>query len=105
MLHHACQQFLGMTESQVKSVIISTLEGHQRSIMGTMSGKSLQNAPVSANPAHLRFFPPSLAAVEEIYQDRSKFNEAVFNVASRDLANMGMTVISYTLQSIADEVG
>lgn len=42
--------------------------------------------------------------VEEIYQDRTKFNEAVFNVASRDLANMGITVISFTLQSISDEV-
>jgi uncharacterized membrane protein YqiK len=42
--------------------------------------------------------------VEEIYQDRTKFNEAVFNVASRDLANMGVAVISFTLQSIEDEV-
>lgn len=42
--------------------------------------------------------------VEEIYQDRTKFNEAVFNVASRDLANMGIAVISFTLQSIEDDV-
>jgi uncharacterized membrane protein YqiK len=43
--------------------------------------------------------------VEEIYQDRQKFSEAVFNVASRDLVNMGVTVVSYTLQAISDEVG
>lgn len=79
MLHHACQQFLGMSDAQIKSIILQTLEGHQRAIMGTMT-------------------------VEEIYQDRTKFNEAVFNVASRDLANMGIAVISFTLQSIEDDV-
>ncbi|EGD74372.1 flotillin 1 [Salpingoeca rosetta] len=80
MLAHACQQFLGKTEQQVKSVIMETLEGHQRAIMGTMT-------------------------VEEIYQDRQKFSTAVFEVASRDLINMGVTIVSYTLQSISDEVG
>lgn len=44
-------------------------------------------------------------SVEEIYQDRQKFSEAVFEVASRDLVNMGVSVISYTLQSISDDVG
>ena len=43
--------------------------------------------------------------VEEIYQDRQKFSTAVFEVASRDLINMGVTIVSYTLQSISDEVG
>ncbi len=59
---------------------LSSPSGHQRSVIGQL-------------------------LVEEIVQDRSKFNEAVFNVASRDLANMGITVVSYTLQSIADDVG
>ena len=34
MLHHACQQFLGMSDAQIKSIILQTLEGHQRAIMG-----------------------------------------------------------------------
>lgn len=80
MLAHACQQFLGRTEAEIKRVIMETLEGHQRAIMGTMT-------------------------VEEIYQDRKKFSSAVFEVASRDLINMGVTIVSYTLQSISDEVG
>ena len=57
-----------------------TLEGHQRAIMGTMS-------------------------VEEIYRDRKKFSDRVFEVASTDLVNMGILVISYTLKDITDNVG
>lgn len=34
MLHHACQQFLGKSEEQIKAVVVETLEGHQRAIMG-----------------------------------------------------------------------
>ena len=62
------------------SVAKETLEGHQRAIMGTMS-------------------------VEEIYRDRKKFSSSVFNVASTDLVNMGIMVISYTIKEITDDVG
>lgn len=44
-----------------------------------------------------------LGAVQEIYQDRQKFSEKVFEVASSDLVNMGITVVSYTLKDIRDE--
>ena len=43
--------------------------------------------------------------VEEIYRDRKKFSKAVFEVASSDLVNMGITVVSYTLKDIRDEEG
>ena len=56
------------------------MEGHQRSIMGNMT-------------------------VEEIYRDRQTFSQKVFDVASVDLHNMGISVISYTLKDIRDEVG
>lgn len=69
MLHQACQQFLGKNQNMVARVALETLEGHQRAIMGTMT-------------------------VEDIYQDRIKFSEAVFEVASKDLVNMGITVVS-----------
>ena len=78
MLHAACQQFLGKTESEIRNVALETLEGHQRAIMGTMT-------------------------VEEIYQDRKKFSKSVFEVASSDLVHMGISVISYTLKDIRDE--
>ena len=78
MLAAACQQFLGKSEHEIMQVALETLEGHQRAIMGLMT-------------------------VEEIYQDRQKFSEKVFEVASSDLVNMGITVVSYTLKDIRDE--
>jgi len=80
MLATACQQFLGKPEIEVRRIAQETLEGHQRAIMGNMT-------------------------VEEIYKDRKKFSKAVFEVASSDLVNMGISVVSYTLKDIRDEEG
>jgi len=80
MLLAACEQFLSKTEEQIQQVALETLEGHQRAIMGSMT-------------------------VEEIYKDRKKFSKQVFEVASSDLVNMGITVVSYTLKDIRDEEG
>lgn len=35
-------------------------------------------------------------------QDRKKFAKQVFEVASSDLLNMGITVVSYTLKDVTD---
>ena len=40
---------------------------------------------------------------QEIYKDRKKFSKQVFEVASSDLVNMGITVVSYTLKDIRDD--
>jgi len=80
MLHAACQQFMGKREQEIRMIATETLEGHQRAIMGNMT-------------------------VEEIYKDRKKFSKAVFEVASSDLVNMGISVVSYTLKDIRDEEG
>nr|XP_027220907.1 flotillin-1-like isoform X2 [Penaeus vannamei] len=80
MLLAACEQFLGKSEAEIQQVALETLEGHQRAIMGSMS-------------------------VGEIYKDRKKFNQNVFEVASSDLINMGITVLSYTLKDIHDDEG
>ncbi|XKL66249.1 hypothetical protein PGB90_009669 [Kerria lacca] len=80
MLMTACEQFLGKTEGEIQNIALHTLEGHQRAIMGSMT-------------------------VEEIYKDRKKFSKQVFEVASSDLVNMGITVVSYTLKDIRDEEG
>merc|ERR1712002_169694 len=37
MLQTACEQFLGKTTSHVEQVILQTLEGHLRAILGTLS--------------------------------------------------------------------
>jgi len=78
MLLTACEQFLGKSESEIQHIALVTLEGHQRAIMGSMT-------------------------VEEIYKDRKKFSKQVFEVASSDLANMGISVVSYTIKDIRDE--
>ncbi len=56
------------------------MEGHQRAIMGTMT-------------------------VEEIYRERKKFAARVSDVASSDMINMGIQIISYTIKDIKDDVG
>lgn len=78
MLESACELFLGKTNHDIERVALETLEGHQRAIMGNMT-------------------------VEEIYKDRKKFSKAVFEVASSDLVNMGICVVSYTLKDIRDD--
>ena len=44
-----------------------------------------------------------LLFLQEIYKDRKKFSKQVFEVASSDLVNMGITVVSYTLKDIRDD--
>eukprot|EP00061_Rhincodon_typus_P017196 g45782.t1 len=80
MLAAACQMFLGKSETEIGQIALETLEGHQRAIMAHMT-------------------------VEEIYKDRKKFSEQVFKVASSDLVNMGIGVVSYTLKDIHDDQG
>jgi len=80
LLMAACEQFLGKPENEIRRVALETLEGHQRAIMGSMT-------------------------VEEIYKDRKKFSRQVFEVASSDLVNMGITVVSYTLKDVRDDEG
>nr|CDS24086.1 flotillin 1 [Echinococcus granulosus] len=80
MLSAACEQFLGKSEREIQEIAQETLEGHQRAIMGNMT-------------------------VEEICKDRKLFSRSVFEVASSDLVNMGISVVSYTLKDIKDDEG
>merc|ERR1719221_290899 len=80
MLAFAAEQFGGKPVDEVLQICLETMEGHQRAIMGNMT-------------------------VEEIYRDRKTFSERVFKVASTNLYDMGISVISYTLKDIRDEVG
>merc|ERR1711872_902412 len=80
MLSYAAEQFGGKSQDEILQICLQTVEGHQRAIMGNMS-------------------------VEEIYRDRKTFSKNVFNVASVDLHNMGIAVISYTLKDVRDDVG
>jgi len=80
MLAYAAEQFGGKPVDEILQICLETMEGHQRAIMGNMT-------------------------VEEIYRDRKTFSKKVFEVASVDLHNMGISVISYTLKDVRDEVG
>ncbi|XP_071532817.1 flotillin-1-like [Panulirus ornatus] len=76
----ACEHFLHKRQSEIEALITATLEGHQRGIMGTMT-------------------------VEDIYKNRKLFNQRVFDVASKDLYNLGFQVLSYTIKDLNDENG
>ena len=76
----AAQQFLGKSPQAVSEIALQTMEGHQRAILGTMT-------------------------VEDIYQDRDAFATLVRDVASTDMANMGMEIVSFTIRDIRDEHG
>jgi len=78
MLRSAVEQFVDKSEKEIQDIARATLEGHQRAIMGALT-------------------------VDEIFKDRKKFSEQVFDCASTDLFNMGIQVISYTLRDIKDE--
>lgn len=78
MLRAAVEQFSDKTQKEIQDVARVTLEGHQRAIMGALT-------------------------VDEIFKDRKKFAEQVFDCASTDLFNMGIQVISYTIREIKDD--
>ncbi|KAK8751068.1 hypothetical protein OTU49_012821, partial [Cherax quadricarinatus] len=80
LLAVACENFLEKSKQEIVDLITETLEGHQRAILGTMT-------------------------VEEIYKNRELFNTRVFEVAFKDLYNLGLHVISYTVRDLTDDLG
>jgi flotillin len=77
-LRAAAERFLSMTHQQIQSVIFQTLEGHLRSILGTLT-------------------------VEEINNDRQSFAQKLTSEAAVDLEKMGIGVDVLTIQEISDE--
>ncbi|XP_015791986.1 flotillin-2 [Tetranychus urticae] len=75
----AAEQFLGKDVNHIKSVILQTLEGHLRAILGTLT-------------------------VEEVYRDRDQFASLVREVATPDVGRMGIEVLSFTIKDVFDEV-
>lgn len=75
----AAEQFLGKSEMEIKFTVQQTVEGHLRAILGTLT-------------------------VEEAYRDREKFAGMVREVASPDLARMGIEILSFTIRDIFDNV-
>jgi flotillin len=76
----AAERFLGMPPEQIQRVIFQTLEGHLRSILGTLT-------------------------VEEVNSDRASFAQKLTSEAAADLERMGIGVDVLTVQEISDEEG
>ena len=76
----AAEQFLSKSIDQIKQIAYQTVSGHLRAILGTLT-------------------------VEEIYSGHEVFAQRVAEVASADLANMGLTVVSFTIREISDSMG
>lgn len=76
----AAEQFLGKTKGDREQEAREVLEGHLRSILGSMT-------------------------VEEIYKNREKFSQEVQRVASQDLAKMGLVIVSFTIKDVRDKNG
>lgn len=76
----AAEQFLGKSKEDRENEAKEVLEGHLRSILGSMT-------------------------VEEIYKNRDKFSQEVQRVASQDLAKMGLIIVSFTIKDVRDRNG
>uniref|UniRef100_A0A3B3E1F4 Flotillin n=1 Tax=Oryzias melastigma TaxID=30732 RepID=A0A3B3E1F4_ORYME len=79
LLAVACEQFLGKSVEDIKLVLLQTLEGHLRSILGTLT-------------------------VEQIFQDRDQFAKLVRDVAAPDVGRMGIEILSFTIKDVFDRV-
>uniref|UniRef100_A0AAX7SRT1 Flotillin n=1 Tax=Astatotilapia calliptera TaxID=8154 RepID=A0AAX7SRT1_ASTCA len=79
LLAVACEQFLGKSVMEIKGVLLQTLEGHLRSILGTLT-------------------------VEQIYQDRDQFAKLVRDVAAPDVGRMGIEILSFTIKDVYDKL-
>ncbi|XP_077421795.1 flotillin-2-like [Vanacampus margaritifer] len=79
LLALACEQFLGKSVTEIKAVVLQTLEGHLRSILGTLT-------------------------VEQIYQDRDQFAKLVREVAAPDVGRMGIEILSFTIKDVYDKL-
>jgi flotillin len=77
---NAIERFLGMPQDQIQNVIFQTLEGHLRSILGTLT-------------------------IEQINNDRAAFAQRMTAESAQDLRRMGVDIDVLTVQQISDPNG
>ncbi|HYI14289.1 MAG TPA: SPFH domain-containing protein, partial [Thermomicrobiales bacterium] len=77
---NAIERFLGMDQATIQNVIFQTMEGHLRSILGTLT-------------------------VEEINTDRQAFAQRMTAESAQDLERMGIDIDVLTVQQISDPNG
>lgn len=76
----AAEQFLDKSDNEIKSIAHETLVGHLRAILGTLE-------------------------VEQLISNFDQFAMRVQEVSIGDLKKMGLTVVSFTIKEIKDNVG
>lgn len=79
-LRAASEMFLDKSEDEIMDIAKATIDGHQRSMIAKTS-------------------------IEKLYTERKEFSSAVNQDAQSDLIDMGLTLISYTIQNISDDEG
>lgn len=79
-LRAASEMFLDKSEDEIMEIAKATLDGHQRSMIASMK-------------------------IEDIYKSRHEFSKNVQQSAQTDLIDMGLTLVSYTVQDISDDEG
>ena len=76
----AAEQFLSKSLDEIKSITYQMMAGHLRAMLGTLT-------------------------VEDIMTAHESFAQKVQEVSANDLANMGLTVVSFTIREISDSNG
>jgi flotillin len=80
LLHTAAEQLLHKSDPEINQIATKTLEGHVRGICATLT-------------------------IEAINSDRDTVAERVQNMATKDLANMGIEIKSFVISDLEDERG
>lgn len=75
----AAEQFLGKSIDHIKSVILHTVEGHMRAVIGTQT-------------------------IEDICKKRQELASMVREATTKDLSRMGIDIMSLTIKEIKDDV-
>lgn len=75
----AAEQFLGKSVDHIKSVILHTVEGHMRAVIGTQT-------------------------IEDICKKRQELASMIREATTKDLSRMGIDIMSLTMKEIKDDV-
>ena len=75
----AAEQFLGKSVEHIKSVVLHTVEGHMRAVIGTQT-------------------------VEAICKERQEVASMIREATTKDLSRMGIDIMSLTIKEIKDDV-
>lgn len=75
----AAEQFLGKSIDHIKSVILHTVEGHMRAVIGTQT-------------------------IEDICRKRQELANLIREATIKDLSRMGIDIMSLTIKEIKDDV-